>query len=195
VGPPAENGTIRVMGRLGKSSAETARAAAAAMIAAMLRSVVVVMASPHAVGKEYTESSGATRSRRDSTPEENPMSRKIPRSGWQSYFDAMSKVMDGKQAELEVESLGLGDQIETEWVALDGIVYDPKDDLVEMVLEDLDHMIHKPREIWVDEVGTTLESLEVIDDEGTQHILKLRAPLMLPAPEGTARGASKPTAQ
>src|SRR5260221_3521773 len=90
-------------------------------------------------------------------PEENPVSRKIPRSGWQSYFDAMSKVMDGRQAELEVESLGLGDQIETEWVALDGIVYDPKDDLVEMVLEDLDHMIGKPREIWVDEVGTTLE--------------------------------------
>jgi Family of unknown function (DUF5335) len=119
------------------------------------------------------------------------MSRKIPRSGWQSYFDAMSKVMDGKQAELEVESLGLGDQIETEWVALDGIVYDPKDDLVEMVLEDLDHMIRKPREIWVDEVGTTLESLEVIDDEGTQHILKLRNPLMLPPPEGATRGGSK----
>src|SRR5258708_28518923 len=116
----------------------------------MLRSAILVMAPPHAFGKEYTESSGATRGRRNPSPEENPMSRKIPRSGWQSYFDAMSKVMDGRQAELEVESLGLGDQIETEWVALDGIVYDPKDDLVEMVLEDLDHMIRKPREIWVD---------------------------------------------
>ena len=33
------------------------------------------------------------------------MSRKLDRANWQVYFDRMSRVMDGKQAELEVESL------------------------------------------------------------------------------------------
>lgn len=120
------------------------------------------------------------------------MSRKIPRAQWHIYFDRFSRAMDGKQAELEVASLDLGNQIEAEWVALDGIVYDPKDDLVEMVLEDLDHLIHKPQEIWADEEGLSLASLEVIDIEGRRHILKLRAPLMLPAPETQTQPSSKP---
>jgi hypothetical protein len=114
------------------------------------------------------------------------MSRKLPNTAWQAYFDAMSKAMDGTQAEIEVASLGLGDQIEAEWVGLDGITYDPKDDLLEIILGDLDHLIHKPREIWVDEAGFSLQSLEAIDSEGVRHIVKLRAPLMLPPPKGAA---------
>jgi hypothetical protein len=120
------------------------------------------------------------------------VSRKIPQDAWQSYFDAMSKVMDGKQAELEVASLGIGDQIAAEWVELVGITYDPKDDLIEIILGDLDHMIRKPREIWVDEMGFALESMEVIDSDGNRQILKLRDPLMLPPPKSTGRDASNP---
>jgi uncharacterized protein DUF5335 len=125
------------------------------------------------------------------------MSRKIDRAGWQVYFERMSRVMakDGKQAELEVESLDLGDQLAAEWVALDGITYDHKDDLIEMVLGDLDHLIRQPREIWVDEVGPSLASMEVVDREGARHILKLRTPLMLPAPEGVSRPSSEQRAQ
>jgi uncharacterized protein DUF5335 len=115
------------------------------------------------------------------------MSRTIDRTGWQGYFDRVSRNLEGQQAELEVASLGLGDQIVTEWVPFGGIVYDPKDDLVEMVLEDLDHLIRQPREIWVDEDGLSLTSLEIVDREGVRHILKLRTPLMLPVPEARTR--------
>lgn len=121
------------------------------------------------------------------------MSRKLARADWQVYFDRMSRVMDGKQAELEAASLGLGDQIAVEWVALEGITYDPKDDLVEMILQDLDHLIRHPQEIWVDEEGLALANVEVVDREGVRHILKLREPLLLPPPEGgTQRTASQP---
>ena len=110
------------------------------------------------------------------------MSRKIPRAEWQAYFDGLAKILEAKQAELEVDSLDLGAQIAAEWVPLIGIVYDPKDDLLEVALEDFDHLISKPREIWVDEDDLLLVGLEVIDAEGTQHILRLRTPLMLPSP-------------
>jgi hypothetical protein len=119
------------------------------------------------------------------------MSRKIPRTDWRVYFDRMSRAMEPMQAELEVASLALGDQIEAEWVPLIGITYDPKDDILEIALEDLDHMISEPQEIWVDEIGLSLASLEVVDAEGTRQILKLRAPLMLPAPEAATRPASQ----
>ena len=111
------------------------------------------------------------------------MSRQIPQAEWQAYFDSMSNTMAGTQAELEVASLGLGDQLEAEWVEFEGITYDPKDDLIEFVLGDLDHMIDKPREIWVDETALSLLGLEVVDAEGLRHILLLRTPLMLPTPE------------
>ncbi len=119
------------------------------------------------------------------------MSRSIDRTGWQAYFDRVSRNLQGQQAELEVASLGLGGQIASKWVAFGGIVYDPKDDQVEMVLEDLDHMIRQPREIRVDEDGLQLLSLEVVDREGVRHILKLLAPLMLPAPEARTRRDSR----
>ena len=111
------------------------------------------------------------------------MSRQIPQAEWPAYFDSMSETMAGTQAELEVASLGLGDQLEAEWVKFEGITYEPNDDVLEFVLEDLDHMIGKPREIWVDETPHSLLSLEVVDAEGLRHILLLRTPMMLPTPE------------
>ena len=111
------------------------------------------------------------------------MSRQIPKAEWQAYFDSMSETIAGARAELEVASLGLADQLEAEWVEMEGIAYDPSDDHIEFVLQDLDHVIDKPREIWVDETPHSLLSLEVVDEEGLRHILLLRTPMMLPTPE------------
>jgi hypothetical protein len=43
-------------------------------------------------------------------------------------------------------------------------------------------MIHKPREIAVEDGPGGLESIEVVDDEGTAQVVKLRDPIMLPPP-------------
>jgi hypothetical protein len=40
----------------------------------------------------------------------------------------------------------------------------------------------KPREVYVDIGPTGLENLEVLDADDARHIMKLRDPLMLPAP-------------
>ncbi|HZV67187.1 MAG TPA: DUF5335 domain-containing protein [Telluria sp.] len=106
---------------------------------------------------------------------------KLEKAAWQPYFDRLSRTMVGKQAEIEVASLKLGDQIEAEWVPLLGIAYDPKNDLVEVLVEGLDHLIHKPRDIYVDYGPAGLSSLEVIEPDDTRQIIRLRDPLMLPA--------------
>ena len=110
------------------------------------------------------------------------MGRKLEKSEWRPYFDRMSKGLVGKRAEIEVASLNLGDQIAVEWVPLIGIVYDLKDDIVEVALEDVDHLVWKPRTIYVEEEAGSLAGVEVIDAEGTHQIVKLRDPLALPAP-------------
>jgi hypothetical protein len=108
--------------------------------------------------------------------------RKLEKSEWHGYFDRMSRGLLGARAEIKVASLKLGDQIQAEWAPVLGIVYDPKDDVLEMALEGLDHMIPKPREIYVDEGPLGLTSFEVVDANDVRHIVQLREPLMLPAP-------------
>jgi hypothetical protein len=108
--------------------------------------------------------------------------KKLEKAAWHPYFDHMSKILEGKRAEIEVASLKIGDQIEAEWLPIYGITYDPKDDLIEIVLEGLDHMIRKPREVYVDQEAVLLSSMEVIDADDQRQIVKLRDPLMLPPP-------------
>jgi Family of unknown function (DUF5335) len=107
---------------------------------------------------------------------------KIDRSKWQAFFDRLSRGLVGMRAEIEVASLALGDQIEAEWLPLLGIAYDPKDNILEIALEGLDHLISNPKEVWADAGAGALLNFEVIDGEGVCQIIKLRKPLMLPAP-------------
>lgn len=108
--------------------------------------------------------------------------RRLEKSKWRAYFDGITKLLEGKHAQIEVASLALGDQIEAKWVPLLGLSYDPKDDIVEVALDGLDHLIRKPREIYVDDDVGGLMSIEVVDSDDTKQIIKLRDPLMLPAP-------------
>jgi hypothetical protein len=107
---------------------------------------------------------------------------KLEKTAWRPYFDNMSKVLEGKRAEVELAALELGDQIEAEWLPLVGISYDPKDDLIDIALEGIDHMIRRPREVYVDQDAILLTSMEVIDADDVHQIVKLRDPLMLPPP-------------
>lgn len=107
----------------------------------------------------------------------------LPRSEWKPYFDFVSKVLVGKHAEVDVESLKLGDQIDHKWYILNGLVYDPKDDLFEVIIEDhLDHLIHHPKEIYVDDAGVVLRSVDVVDADGNHQIVQLKEPVPLPPP-------------
>ena len=108
--------------------------------------------------------------------------RKLEKSEWRSFFDGLSRLRSGNLGEIEVVSPRLGDQVEAEWVPVQGLSYDPKDDVLAMDLENLEHLIWKPLEIYVDMEGLRLSSMAVVDAEGAKQILKLREPVALPAP-------------
>ncbi len=113
--------------------------------------------------------------------------RKLEKPEWRGYFDIVSRGLEGIQAEIEVGALPLGDQVEADWLPLLGITYDPKGDLIEIALEGLDHLIHKPVEVHVDATNEQLTSVEIVDADGTRQIVRLRSPLMLPPPQAQAR--------
>lgn len=108
---------------------------------------------------------------------------KLDKPHWHDYFNHMSKILIGKNVELEVEALEIGSQIESDWVPLFGMVYDPNSDILAVMVEGLDHMIRHPQEVYVDMLGSELTSMEVLDSDQFRHIIKLRDPLMLPPPQ------------
>jgi hypothetical protein len=105
----------------------------------------------------------------------------LEKSSWKDYFDRVAKVLGTKLVELEVTSLRLGDQVEVDWVPLIGLTYDPKNDVLSLVVEGIEHNIQHPQQIHVEQDVETLHSIEIKDASGEQHILLLKDPLRLPA--------------
>jgi hypothetical protein len=108
--------------------------------------------------------------------------RKLEKPEWRPFLDIVSKLLEAKEAEIEVASLDLGDQVVAEWLPLLGISYDPKDDIVEVALDGVDHLIRGPREIYLENGAGALTSIEIVDANDAKQIVKLKDKLMLPAP-------------
>jgi hypothetical protein len=90
--------------------------------------------------------------------------RKLEKPEWRPFLDFVSKRLQAKVAEIEVASLDLGDQLQTEWLPLIGVTTIPS---VEVALEGLDQMIHRPREIYLEDGGAALGSIEIVDADDT----------------------------
>jgi hypothetical protein len=108
--------------------------------------------------------------------------RKLEKPEWRPFLDIVSKLLEAKEAEIVVASLDLGDQVVAEWLPLLGISYDPKDDIVEVALDGVDHLIRGPREIYLENGAEALTSIEIVDANDAKQIVKLKDKLMLPAP-------------
>jgi hypothetical protein len=95
----------------------------------------------------------------------------------------MSHGFLGTAVAIEIASLEFGAQPETQRLPLLGMSYDPKDDIFELIVGDVDHLIRAPREVYVDEAPLVDRLiLQIIDADGVRQIVTLRDPLMLPPP-------------
>ena len=106
--------------------------------------------------------------------------RKLERSDWGWYCIRASRVFIGKQADIEVSSLDVGIQTEARRLPLIGMSYDPKSDVLTLLVGDLSHLIHAPRELYVDDEPLGLIAFQIVDADGVRLIVTLREPLMLP---------------
>jgi hypothetical protein len=109
--------------------------------------------------------------------------RRLERSEWRGFCIRASRGSLGKHVRIEVASLQIGFQLEAHRLPLLGISYDPKSDVLELLVGELDHLIYAPRELYVDEGVFDMISLQVIDADGVRQIVTFRDPLMLPAPQ------------
>jgi hypothetical protein len=108
--------------------------------------------------------------------------RVLARSQWLFYFDRVSKALAGNSARIEV--MGAPDRRSDcfQGDAAPWHHYDPKDDLLEITVEGLDHLTRSLSGISVEEGPQGLKSMEVVDSEDRRQIVWLAEPLKLPAP-------------
>jgi hypothetical protein len=111
-----------------------------------------------------------------------PIPQRLEKSQWSKFCDRFSKELTGKRAEIEVASLDMGVQIATQRLPVVGLMYDFKDDLFVIVLDGVEHLVFRPREIYVEYQMGGIANLGILDDSSTWQIVVLRDPLMLPAP-------------
>ena len=101
--------------------------------------------------------------------------RPLSRDDWNDYSDAFSDKIEAgqvKRATVRLLSSDDGDQPLATDAALHGLTYDPKDNLLEIQMEGLDHLAMKPKEIRVDEDADTLTQFEVVREDGDKEIVE-----------------------
>ena len=79
--------------------------------------------------------------------------KRLDREKWASFFDQISKGIGAKQVTVEVASPSLGDQTATHGVSLSALSFDARNDVFEISVTGLNHMVQRPTEIYVLETG------------------------------------------
>jgi hypothetical protein len=111
---------------------------------------------------------------------------KFERSKWIDVCAAVSVALLGKRAEIEVVSPIDGLLIEARWLPVIGIVFDPVNDSLKIMLDGVDHFVFQPREMYLDFGSGGVQSLGILDNDNAWQIVLLRDPLMLPRPVAIA---------
>jgi hypothetical protein len=105
--------------------------------------------------------------------------RQLARAEWSTYFDRFTRerlqATAPEDATIEVVSPTLGDQFQVSAVRLLGLTYDPKSEALEVLLENVDHLIFRPTEIWVVEGEPgIISTLEILQSDGTKELIYVR---------------------
>ncbi len=106
--------------------------------------------------------------------------REITRENWQDFFDQVSRALQGKLIQIEVDSLELGAQIEVDKLSLNGLTYDSKDNSFIVSTDEIEHVIRSPQHIFVSDGSDGVNSLEVRAADGSEQIIRFTEPLALP---------------
>ncbi len=102
----------------------------------------------------------------------------IPREQWTRYFDDFSKRFlrddSPEAATVEVLDTSVGDQEMVRGARVIGVTYDHADNLLDLALERVDHLIFHPTEIWVtEEPNGFVREIAVVREDGSREIVHL----------------------
>jgi hypothetical protein len=105
--------------------------------------------------------------------------RRVSQEEWKTLFDRFTQryLRDEvpETVTIEVVSPEIGDQFATEDVRIFGVTYDPKSNALELALEESEHLVFSPVDLWVveNEADGFLEAIDLVRADGTKEIMHL----------------------
>jgi Family of unknown function (DUF5335) len=105
--------------------------------------------------------------------------KQLPRAEWKDYFERFTweHLRDDAPgaATVEVISPRLGDQFAVSAARLLALAYDPNSKAFEVLLEDFDHLVFSPTQIWLleGEPGF-ISTIEVLQPDDAKEIIYVR---------------------
>jgi hypothetical protein len=106
--------------------------------------------------------------------------KRLEREQWQRYFDGVAKRIPSMRVGVSILGEEIGVQPEVQGSALIGISWDHHDQVLTVDTANWSHRLEHPAQIYVQEEGGTLASIEVIDQDGTKQIVELQPLPALP---------------
>jgi len=106
----------------------------------------------------------------------------IDSKDWQEKFNQISKKLDNRNINIEVNGLDIGHQVEATSVHLKGLTYDPRDNIIGIASDNFEHAISSPKKIFftsADGNVESIESIEITDSKDRKQIITFEAALLL----------------
>jgi hypothetical protein len=105
----------------------------------------------------------------------------LPHESWHGFFTDMTQAVRGRQIDVEIVGMDVGDEQEAEGVPLSGITYEPVEDALYVFVDgEVDHGISHPREIYVELGEAGVKQLVVFDAQDRREFVRIRAAMQLP---------------
>ena len=120
----------------------------------------------------------------------------IPREHWAEYFDSLSKRFfrddQPEVATIAVTSRLAGDRTAVHGARIIGITYDRHDDVLDVALEGVDHLVYRPTEIRViEDTDGFVRELMVKHKGGPREVIALKRAWVPASAERSVRAASR----
>lgn len=109
--------------------------------------------------------------------------REIPRSEWNSFFNAFSREHEGWLASLQVVGAEVGAQEEAHELPLEGIsISDDRESAIDISLggtpdDHITHSITEPKHVWVERTSSGADESIEIEGSETKTLLRFRSPV------------------
>ena len=90
---------------------------------------------------------------------------------WQYKLDQLSIELENKVANVEVTGVNFGDELENCEMQLMKVSYDNYNDIIEVIFDQVNHLIEAPLMICFQQHQDTLVAIEIFDDDDNKNII------------------------
>lgn len=98
---------------------------------------------------------------------------------WQYKLEQLSIALENTMINVEVTGVSFGVQLENREMQLIKLSYDNNKDIIEIIFDQLNHVIESPLSICFQQHQNILETIEIFDDNNNKNIIVFIDPFLV----------------